>query len=66
MSQDNINAYCPSCQRDEFYKNRSDDVKRCFDAYGVKTYVELLNEATDNSPWYPMWSYSPVENSEST
>ena len=65
MSQDNINAYCPSCQRDEFYKNRSDDVKRCFDAYGVKTYVELLNEATDNSPWYPMWSYSPVENSES-
>lgn len=65
MSYDGINAYCPSSQPNEFYKNRSDDVKRCFDAYGVQTYVELLNEASENPPWYPMWSYVPDENSES-
>lgn len=65
MNQDGINAYCPSCQPEEFYKNRSEDVKRCFDAYGVRTYVEMLNEAEENSPWYPMWSYTPDENSDS-
>ncbi|MDE6426608.1 MAG: sugar ABC transporter substrate-binding protein [Ruminococcus sp.] len=65
MNYDGINAYCPSSQPSEFYKNRSDDVKRCFDAYGVQTYVELLNEASENPPWYPMWSYVPDENSES-
>lgn len=65
MNQDGINAYCPSCQPSEFYKTRSDDVKRCFDAYGVKTYVEFLNEASDNPAWFPMWSYSPPENTDS-
>ncbi|MDE6833631.1 MAG: sugar ABC transporter substrate-binding protein [Ruminococcus sp.] len=65
MNYDGINAYCPSSQPSEFYKNRSEDVKRCFDAYGVQTYVELLNEASENPPWYPMWSYVPDENSES-
>lgn len=58
MNQDGINAYCPSYQPEEFYKRLNDDVKRCFDAYGVKTYVELLNEAPENPPWFPMWSYS--------
>lgn len=66
MNQDNINAYCPSSQPEAFYKNRTDIVKRCFDAYGVNTYVELLNDATENAPWYPMWSYTPPENSESS
>ena len=34
------------------------DVKEVFDAYGVKTYVEMLG--TNNAPgdWYPMWSFS--------
>ena len=58
MAQDGINAYCPSYQPNEFYEKLSDDVKRCFDAYGVKTYVELLNEAPENKPWYPMWTYN--------
>lgn len=58
MNQDGINAYCPSYQPSEFYKRLNDDVKRCFDAYGVKTYVELLNEAPETAPWYPMWAYS--------
>lgn len=58
MNQDGINAYCPSCQPSEFYKTRSDIIKECFTAYGVQTYVELLNPAGENAPWYPMWSYT--------
>lgn len=58
MDQDGINAYCSSYQPQEFYKTLSEDVKKCFDAYGVRTYVEMLNDAPDNPDWYPMWSYS--------
>ena len=58
MLKDGINAYSPSCQPDEFFQGLSDEVKRCLEAYGVKTYVELLNEAPENPPWYPMWSFN--------
>lgn len=58
MLDDGINAYDPSCQPDEFFKGLSDIVRECFEAYGAKTYVELLNEAPENKPWYPMWSFS--------
>ncbi len=58
MNLDGINAYCPRYQPSEFYKQSSDIIKECFDAYGVKTFVELLNPAKGNQPWYPMWSYT--------
>ena len=58
MNQDGINAYTSSYQPDEFYKGLSDIMKECFDAYGVRTYVEMLNKAGENPPWYPMWSYT--------
>ncbi len=58
MNQDGINAYSPSNQSSEFYKGLSDIMKECFDAYGVQTYVEMLNPAKENAPWYPMWSYT--------
>ena len=58
MNQDGINAYTSSYQPGEFYKSLSDIMKECFDAYGVKTYVEMLNQAGENPHWYPMWSYS--------
>lgn len=57
MNQDGINAYCTANQAREFYKSLPDEIKECFDAYGVRTYVELLNDAPENAPWYPMWSY---------
>ncbi len=57
MNQDGINAYDSQNQPSEFYKMQNDSVKRCFDAYGAETFVDLLNEAPDNDPWYPMWSY---------
>ncbi len=58
MNQDGINAYSPTHQPNEFYESLSDIMKECFSAYGVQTYVEMLNPATENAPWYPMWSYT--------
>lgn len=58
MAPDGINAYCPAFQPDMYYERLDSVTKECFDAYGVKTYVEMLNTAPDNSPWYPMWSYN--------
>ncbi len=55
---DDVNAWGPEDQPGEFYEALSDDVKKAFDAYGVQTYVELLNPATGNSDWFPMWSFS--------
>lgn len=58
MNFDGINAFTPAYQPSEFYKDLSYDMKACFDAYGVQTYVEMLNKAEENPPWFPMWSYS--------
>ena len=57
-SDDGINANKPDGQAREFYDGLNSDVKEVFDAYGVKTYVEMLG--TNNAPgdWYPMWSFS--------
>ncbi len=65
MNQDGINAYCSTNQPQEFYKRLNDDVKKCFDAYGAKTYVEMLNDAPENPAWFPMWSYSSTISSDS-
>jgi len=58
MNQDGINAYSPTHQPSEFYESLSDIMKECFSAYGVQTYVEMFNPASENPPWYPMWSYT--------
>ena len=57
-SDDGINANKPDGQAREFYDGLNSDVQEAFDAYGVKTYVEMLG--TNNAPgdWYPMWSFS--------
>ncbi|MBQ4311416.1 MAG: sugar ABC transporter substrate-binding protein [Oscillospiraceae bacterium] len=58
MSFDGKNAYSPNYQPSEFYESLTDEVKECFEAYGVQTYVQLLQPSEENTPWYPMWSYS--------
>ena len=58
MNPDGINAYSPEYQPSEFYNKLSDIMQECFDAYGVHTYVELLDKSEKNAPWYPMWSYT--------
>lgn len=64
MDYDGINAYDASHQPGEFYDALSDEVKECFSAYGVETYVQLLDPSEENAPWYPMWSYSNALTSE--
>lgn len=58
MSDDGINANKPEGQPNEFYANLQTDVKECFDAYGVQTYVEMIGTSEAPGAWYPMWSYS--------
>ena len=58
MDADGINAYQPSNQPNIFYEKLPECVKKCFSAYGVQTYSEMLNEPGENPPWYPMWSFS--------
>ena len=58
MNQDNINAWQPQNQPDEFYESLPADVQECLKAYNARTYLEMLNPSKGNSDWFPMWSYS--------
>ncbi len=60
MSFDGKNAIKPDQQPTEFYNGLTPEVQECLEAYGAKTYVDLLdyNEFDGNDrPWYPMWSF---------
>ena len=57
-SRDGINAMMPDGQPKEFYDGLKQDVKDCFSAYGVQTYVEMLGTSEAPGPWYPMYTYS--------
>ena len=57
-SRDGINAMKPDGQPKEFYDGLTEDVKKCFDAYKVKTYVEMLGTNPAPGPWYPMYTFS--------
>lgn len=58
MSLDGINAFRPSNQPEEYSSTLGGPMKRCLEAYGVKTPAELINPVTENAPWYPMWTYT--------
>lgn len=64
MSLDGINTWSPEDQQNEFLDGLIPEIKECLDAYGAKTYIEMLNPATENAPWFPMWSYSNTFTSE--
>lgn len=57
-SRDNINAMKPEFQPNEFYNSLSEPLKKCFQAYGAKTYVDMIGTCEPPGPWYPMYSYS--------
>ena len=57
-SRDGVNAMMPDGQPKEFYDGLTEDVKKCFDAYGVETYVEMLGTSPAPGPWYPMYTFS--------
>lgn len=58
MSLDGINAATPGNQGREFMEGMKPEVKECLEAYGCETYVEMLNPSQENSPWFPLWSWS--------
>lgn len=57
-SRDGKNAMQPQYQPTEFFDSLSDNVKKCFEAYGVQTYVDMLGTSEAPGPWYPMYSFS--------
>ncbi len=57
-SDDGINANKPEGQAKEFFDALNPVVQECFNAYGAKTYVDMLGSTVPPGPWYPMWSYS--------
>lgn len=61
MHPDGKNAATPDTQPSEFYDSLDPEVQECLEAYGAKTYVDMLdyNEINQKEePWYPMWTYS--------
>lgn len=57
-SDDGINATKSEGQPKEFYDALSENVQKAFDAYGAKTYVDMVGTCEAPGPWYPMYSYS--------
>lgn len=57
-SRDGINAMKPENQPKEFYDALSENVQKCFAAYGAQTYVDMLGTSEAPGPWYPMYTYS--------
>lgn len=57
-SRDGINAMSPQNQPKEFYDSLSENVQKCFAAYGAETYVDMLGTSEAPGPWYPMYSHS--------
>lgn len=57
-SRDGINAMKPENQPKEFYDSLSENVQKCFAAYGAETYVDMLGTSEAPGPWYPIYSYS--------
>lgn len=57
-SRDGVNAMKPENQPKEFYDSLSENVQKCFAAYGAETYVDMLGTSEAPGPWYPMYSYS--------
>ena len=63
-SRDGINAMKPDGQPQEFFDGLTNDIKECFNAYGVMTYVEMLGTSPAPGPWYPMYTFSQTMTTE--
>ena len=57
-SRDGVNAMKPENQPREAFDGLNDDVKKCFEAYGAETYVDMIGTNEAPGPWYPMYSFS--------
>jgi len=61
---DDKNAWAAEDQPGEFYETLSPEIQECFKAYGVETYVELLNPSQPSAAWFPLWSFSNTFNTQ--
>ena len=58
-SRDGKNAMMPTEQPSEFMDTLATPLRKCFEAYGVTTYPEMIGSVNEhNAPWFPMYSYS--------
>ena len=58
-SRDGKNANKPEEQPSEFMNDMAEPLKKCFEAYGVTTYPQMIGSVVEtNGPWFPMYSYS--------
>lgn len=58
-SKDGKNAMQPTQQTSEFFDSLAEPLVKCFEAYGVTTYVDMIGSAkVEVGAWYPMYSFS--------
>lgn len=58
-SKDGKNAMQPTQQTSEFFDSLAEPLVKCFEAYGVTTYVDMIGSAkVEVGTWYPMYSFS--------
>ena len=59
ISRDGKNCMNPQDQGSEYKATLPAPVAKCFDAYGVNNYVEMIgSDTSDRGPWFPLWSWS--------
>ena len=59
LSRDGKNCMKPEDQGSEYKATLPEAVAKCFTAYGVNNYVEMIgSDTSDRGPWYPLWSWS--------
>ena len=63
-SRDGINAMWPEEQTKEFLDSLAEPVVKCFEAYGVNTYPEMIGSVDKTGEWFPMYSFSGTMTTE--
>ncbi len=63
-SRDGKNAMQPTEQPSEFLDSLNENLVKCFEAYGVTTYVELIGSVDNIGDWFPMYSFSNTMTTE--
>ncbi|MCR5421830.1 MAG: sugar ABC transporter substrate-binding protein [Lachnospiraceae bacterium] len=64
-SRDGKNAMQPTEQTSEFFDSLAEPLVKCFEAYDVKTYPEMIGSVEKElGPWFPMYSFSNAMTTE--
>lgn len=63
-SRDGKNAMWPEEQTSEFLDSLAEPVAKCFEAYGVSTYLEMIGSVDKVGEWFPMYSFSNTMTTE--